>query len=182
MWLVAFVLTLSQTATIQSADERLQEAARAVMGEHGCPDVLRPSEEGGLVATVLPHWQPAGTARRLLIDLEIRNVGHRSERVEKRYFSKERGRPRTDYLWIFDRMSGKWIRYVGPSGRLRAREPSDFIVVLPGEAKKNSNLDITNNYKIPAQGELLAKVLISSPWESYSAGERIESRCVPVPP
>ena len=85
---------------------------------------------------------------------------------------------RTDFLLLFDRRSGRWLRYVGPQGRLRERRRNDFVVISPGETKTIKDLDVTWSYVLPGpQVDLVAKVMFLSSWPGHFTDAVVESTC-----
>jgi len=147
-----------------------------------CPDSLGPKSNSNIVAKVVPRLEKQGATTRLSVDVSYTNAGSTTEGMDHRYFgsSLPGNQPRTDFLWLFDRRSRTWLRYVGPQERLRERRRNDYFVISPGETKTTKDMDVTWNYVLPASPpDLVAKIMFHSSWPGHFRGALVESGCVP---
>ena len=127
------------------------------------------------MAVVQVHTEQRRGTPRLIVDIEYVNSGKSTERLEQRYLAAKphNGTPRTDFVWIFDGISRSWLEYRSPTGRPRSPRPEDYVVLGPGEKRRISGLDVTDNHVLPLDWSgLAAKVFIAS--------GAIESKCVPL--
>jgi hypothetical protein len=153
-----------------------QTIARLRMGAEGCPDAAAGPTPSKIVATIVPH-PPTRDSRKIVVDVSYTNTGQSSERVEKRYVV-DRSRP--DNFWIYDRSSKRWLDYLGPHGRIRRPNFSDYVLLRPGEARVLKDVDLTSHFDFPADiSGLLAKIMFQPSWEPVP---RIESGCTPLAP
>jgi hypothetical protein len=173
--------SISEFAAASPAD-RFQMFARTIMGDKGCPDALAPVSSSHIVAAVTPRLEVgANGERRLLVNVAFTNSGDHPEGLDKRYLMRIPQRLRTDYLWLFDPRSKKWLEYIGPHGRIGARGPDDYAILSAGQTVEVKDLDVTSNYEFKELSDgLVAKVLFLSAWTKGAKNPRVESKCARV--